>query len=81
MRTGGGGGLRRMRIIDKEGTPIHPSNSSRFVEIVVFRCDGEVGVDLIWFGLARSSYLCLLTKLVIPLIFYLPLETRLFDRL
>lgn len=48
MRTGGGGGLRRMRIIDEEGTQIHPSDSSRFVEIVVFRCDGEVGVGLVW---------------------------------
>jgi len=48
MRTGGGGGLRRMRIIDKEGTPIHPSNSSRFVEVVVLRYEGKVGVGLVW---------------------------------
>jgi len=46
-----------MRIIDKEGKMIHQSDSSRLVEVVVFRCCS-------WFGLARSRYLCLLTKLV-----------------
>jgi len=47
MRKGGGSGLRRIIIVDKEGTKIYQPDSSQFFEVVVFRCEGKVGVGLV----------------------------------